>query len=103
MFGSHSSVMSNKRKCCEWQHIVTTVNSVSGTERTMAEVKKKWSDLKVEAIKQLTHHHKSMSEHKVAWAPRVLLSPAPVRHKHMVCLEGARTDEFCAAKSERNN
>lgn len=61
LFGSHSSGVTNKRKCCQWQQVVTAVNSVSGTERTMAEVKKKWSDLKVEAKKRLTHHCQILS------------------------------------------
>uniref|UniRef100_A0AAQ5WZK1 Myb/SANT-like DNA-binding domain-containing protein n=1 Tax=Amphiprion ocellaris TaxID=80972 RepID=A0AAQ5WZK1_AMPOC len=54
LFGGHSSGITNKRKGTEWQHVVTSVNSVSSTERTVAEVKKKWSDLKVEAKKRVT-------------------------------------------------
>ncbi|XP_054866345.1 t-SNARE domain-containing protein 1-like isoform X2 [Amphiprion ocellaris] len=61
LFGGHSSGITNKRKGTEWQHVVTSVNSVGSTERTMAEVKKKWSDLKVEAKKRVTCHHQSMS------------------------------------------
>ena len=47
LFGGHSSGVTNKKKQCEWQSIASAVNCVSGTERTVAELKKKWSDLKV--------------------------------------------------------
>ncbi|XP_054868348.1 t-SNARE domain-containing protein 1-like [Amphiprion ocellaris] len=61
LFGGHSSGITNKRKGTEWQQVVTSVNSVSSTERTVAEVKRKWSDLKVEAKKRVTCHRQSMS------------------------------------------
>lgn len=47
LFGGHSSGITNKKKHCEWERVAASVNSVSGTERTVAELKKKWSDLKV--------------------------------------------------------
>ena len=31
----------------EHEHVAAAVNAVSGTERTVAELKKKWSDIKV--------------------------------------------------------
>lgn len=61
LFGSHSSGVTNKRKSVEWQQIVEAVNNVSGTERTMPEIKKKWSDLKVEAKKCLSSHRLSLA------------------------------------------
>uniref|UniRef100_A0AAQ6AJ68 Myb/SANT-like DNA-binding domain-containing protein n=1 Tax=Amphiprion ocellaris TaxID=80972 RepID=A0AAQ6AJ68_AMPOC len=61
LFGGHCSGITNKRKGTEWQHIVTSVNSVSSTERTVAEMKKKWSDLKVEAKKRVACHRQSVS------------------------------------------
>ncbi|MDG2555484.1 SANT/Myb-like DNA-binding domain-containing protein [Vibrio parahaemolyticus] len=50
LFGGHSSGITNKRKATEW-HAVATAVSAAGTERSVAEIKKKWSDLKVEAKK----------------------------------------------------
>ena len=40
---------------------LSPLSTVSATERTVAEVKKKWSDLKVEAKKRVTCHRQSMS------------------------------------------
>ena len=41
------SGITNIKKQCEWQHVAAAVNSVSGTERTVPGLKKKWSDIKV--------------------------------------------------------
>ncbi|XP_074478191.1 nuclear apoptosis-inducing factor 1-like [Sebastes fasciatus] len=38
----------------KWQHVAAAVNSVSATDRKVPEIKKKWSDLKVEAKKNTT-------------------------------------------------
>ncbi|GAA6077738.1 myb-related transcription factor, partner of profilin-like [Tachysurus ichikawai] len=51
LFGGHSSEVTNIKKQCEWQSIASAINCVRGTERTVAELKKKWSDLKVQANK----------------------------------------------------
>ncbi|XP_049426784.1 t-SNARE domain-containing protein 1-like [Epinephelus fuscoguttatus] len=61
LFGGHSSGITNKRKTSEWQHVVTAVNGVSATERSVAEVKKKWSDLKMEAKTRVAWHRQSVS------------------------------------------
>ncbi|XP_018951036.1 myb-related transcription factor, partner of profilin-like [Cyprinus carpio] len=61
LFGGHSSGVTNKKKQCEWQSIASAVNCVSGTERTVAELKKKWSDLKVEAKRKLSSHRQSVA------------------------------------------
>lgn len=61
LFGGHSSGITNKRKFSEWQHVVSAVNEVSATERSVADIKKKWSDLKVEAKKRVARHRESIS------------------------------------------
>ena len=44
LIGGHGTGITNKRKQSEWQHVAAAVNSVSGTEHTVPELKKKWSD-----------------------------------------------------------
>ncbi|XP_049329191.1 myb-related transcription factor, partner of profilin-like [Astyanax mexicanus] len=48
-------------KFVEWQHVAAAVNNVSSTSQTIAEVKKKWSDLKVDAKKQIALHRKKLT------------------------------------------
>ncbi|XP_073670657.1 nuclear apoptosis-inducing factor 1-like [Paramisgurnus dabryanus] len=50
LFGGHS-----------WQTLADGVNAVASQPRTMAEIKKKWSDIKVEAKKRLALHRQSVS------------------------------------------
>ncbi len=47
LFGGHTTGITNKKKQTEWQQVAAAVNAVSHTERTVAELKKKWSDIKV--------------------------------------------------------
>ena len=47
LFGGHGIGITNIKKKNEWQHVAAAVNAVSGTERTVPELKKKWSDIKV--------------------------------------------------------
>ena len=47
LFGGHGIGITNNKKQSEWQHVAAAVNSVSGTERTVLGLKKKWSDIKV--------------------------------------------------------
>ncbi|XP_049913336.1 t-SNARE domain-containing protein 1-like [Epinephelus moara] len=61
LFGGHRSGVTNKRKTSEWQHVVTAVNSVSATVRSVAEVRKKWCDLKMEAKSRVAWHRQSVS------------------------------------------
>lgn len=35
---SHSSVVENKRKCCEWQHVAAVVNVMSSSTREVPEI-----------------------------------------------------------------
>ena len=46
LFGGHGIGIANNKKQSEWQH-VAAVNSVSSTERTVPELKKKWSDIEL--------------------------------------------------------
>ena len=47
LFGGHRIGITNSKKQSEWQHVAAAVNSVSGTERTVPGLKKKWSYIKV--------------------------------------------------------
>lgn len=49
-----------KKKYLEWQHITAAVNAVASANRTVPDVKKKWSDLKVGAKKRLASHRQSV-------------------------------------------
>ena len=46
-FGRHGIGITNNKKQSEWQHVAAAVNSVSSTERTVPELKKKWSDIEL--------------------------------------------------------
>jgi len=59
LFGGHSIGITNAKKATEWQHVADAVNSASAQVRTVAEIKKKWSDIKVEAKKRLASHRQS--------------------------------------------
>ena len=47
LFGGHGIGITNIKKKNEWQHVAAAVNSVSSTVRTVPDLKKKWSDIKV--------------------------------------------------------
>ena len=47
LFGGHGIGITNNKKLSECQHVAAAQNSVSGMERTVPELKKKWSDIKV--------------------------------------------------------
>jgi len=53
LFGGHSVGITNAKKALEWQKVADAVNAVASQPRTVAEIKKKWSDIKVEAKKRL--------------------------------------------------
>lgn len=59
--GGHSSGITNKIKSSEWQCVVTAVNDMSTTGSSVPEVKKTWSDLKIEAKRRLACHCWSLS------------------------------------------
>jgi hypothetical protein len=47
LFGGHGIGITTNKKQSEWQHVAAAVNSVSSTERTVPELKKYWSDIKL--------------------------------------------------------
>lgn len=53
LFGGHSVGITNAKKALEWQHVADAVNAAASEGRTVAEIKKKWSDIKVDAKKRL--------------------------------------------------
>ncbi|XP_056432007.1 nuclear apoptosis-inducing factor 1-like [Gadus chalcogrammus] len=61
LFGGHGIGITNIKKKNEWQHVAAAVNAVSGTERTVPELKKKWSDIKVGAKQRLSSHRQSVT------------------------------------------
>ncbi|XP_046873074.1 nuclear apoptosis-inducing factor 1-like [Hypomesus transpacificus] len=61
LFGGHSMGVTNAKKTLEWQTLAEAVNATASEDRTVAELKKKWSDIKVEAKKRLAHHRQSVS------------------------------------------
>ncbi|XP_060782601.1 uncharacterized protein LOC132889793 [Neoarius graeffei] len=60
LFGGHSTGVTNAKKTCEWQHVADAVNSVASQGRTMAEVKEKRSNIKVDAKKRIAAHRQSV-------------------------------------------
>ena len=51
LFGGYSAGVANAKKAQEWQHVADNVNAVTSEGRSVAEVKKKWCDIKVDAKK----------------------------------------------------
>jgi hypothetical protein len=47
LFGGQWIGITNNKKQIERQHVAAAVNSVSGRQRTVPELKMKWSDIKV--------------------------------------------------------
>ncbi len=52
--------ITNARKAQEWQSVADAVNNVASECRTVAEIKKKWSDIKVEAKRRIALHRRSV-------------------------------------------
>ena len=61
LFGGHSVGITNAKKALEWQKVADAVNAAASQPRTVAEIKKKWSDIKVDAKKRLALHRQSVS------------------------------------------
>lgn len=59
LFRGHSVGITNVKKALEWQKVADAVNASEG--RTMAKIKKKCSDIKVDAKKRLALHRASVS------------------------------------------
>ena len=47
LFGGHGIGIANNKKQSERQHVAAAVNFVIGRQRTVPELKMKWSDIKV--------------------------------------------------------
>ena len=62
LFDTLSSGISNKRKRSGWDSVCEAVNAVGSEKRTQAEVKKKWSDFKVDVKRRLAAHHQSVAK-----------------------------------------
>ncbi|KAJ8364717.1 hypothetical protein SKAU_G00135480 [Synaphobranchus kaupii] len=60
LFGSLSSGVSCKSKYVAWKAVAQAVNEVGGQQRSLKDVKKKWSDLKLKAKKRIAHHRASV-------------------------------------------
>uniref|UniRef100_A0A8C5AEI9 Myb/SANT-like DNA-binding domain-containing protein n=1 Tax=Gadus morhua TaxID=8049 RepID=A0A8C5AEI9_GADMO len=54
LFGTLSTGINAKQKRSEWERVCEAVNAVGSQQRTHSEIKKKWSDLKVE-VKRRAH------------------------------------------------
>ncbi|XP_039526127.1 myb-related transcription factor, partner of profilin-like [Pimephales promelas] len=60
LFGTLSSGINNKRKKKEWESLSEAVNQVGSESRTVNELKKKWSDIKVEVKRRTAAHRQSV-------------------------------------------
>ncbi|XP_039623892.1 nuclear apoptosis-inducing factor 1-like [Polypterus senegalus] len=55
LFGNLGSGISNKRKVMEWHSVADAVKSAGAEDRTVSELKKKWSDIKVAVAAHRLH------------------------------------------------
>ncbi len=62
LFGMLPSGISNKRKRSEWESVCEAVNAVGSEKHTQAEVKKKWSDIKVDVKRRMAAHRQSVAK-----------------------------------------
>ena len=60
LFGSLSTGVTNKNKQLSWQFVAAAVNEVSSTPRSFSEIKKKWSDMKVDSKKRIAEYRQSV-------------------------------------------
>ncbi|XP_059204107.1 uncharacterized protein LOC131983404 [Centropristis striata] len=61
LFSSVSSGVTGTGKAKAWREVTDAVNVVSVVQRTTAEVKRKWFDIKLDAKKRISAHKKSAS------------------------------------------
>ena len=61
LFGTLSTGISSKRKRSEWDSVCEAVNAVGSEERTQPEIKKKWSDVKVDVKRRMAAHRQSVA------------------------------------------
>ena len=62
LFGTLSSGISSKRKRSGWESVCEVVNAVVSKKCTQAELKKKWSDIKVDVKRRLAAHRRSVAK-----------------------------------------
>ena len=62
LFVTLSSDISRKRKRSGWESVCEAVNAVGSENRTQAEVKKRWSDIKVDVKRRLAAHRRSVAK-----------------------------------------
>uniref|UniRef100_A0A8C5CWD2 Myb/SANT-like DNA-binding domain-containing protein n=1 Tax=Gadus morhua TaxID=8049 RepID=A0A8C5CWD2_GADMO len=62
LFGTLSTGINAKQKRNEWERVCEAVNAVGFQQRTNSEIKKKWSDLKVEVKQRVSAHRRSVTE-----------------------------------------
>lgn len=60
LFGTLSSGINDKRKKYEWESLADVVHAVGSENRTVNELKKKWSDIKVEVKRRTAAHRQSV-------------------------------------------
>ncbi|XP_017288266.1 nuclear apoptosis-inducing factor 1-like [Kryptolebias marmoratus] len=62
LFGTLSSGVTAKCKRSEWDSVCEAVNAVGSEQRTPAELKKKWSDIKVDVKRRTAAHRQSVTK-----------------------------------------
>ena len=62
LFGSLSSGISTKTKNLAWEKVAKSVNDVGAESRTVADIKKKWSDIKVDVKTKVSAHRRSVGQ-----------------------------------------
>lgn len=59
-FRGHSVDITNAKKMLKWHYVADTVNASASEGRILTEIKKKWSDLKVDVKKQIVLNRQSV-------------------------------------------
>ena len=62
LFGSLSSGISTKTKKLAWEKVAKSVNEVGAESRTVADIKKKWLDIKVDVKRKVSAHRRSVGQ-----------------------------------------
>ncbi|XP_039608474.1 nuclear apoptosis-inducing factor 1-like [Polypterus senegalus] len=61
LFGNLGSGISNKTKVMEWHSVAAAVKSAGAEDRTVSQLKKKWSDIKVAVKRRVAAHRLHVS------------------------------------------
>ncbi len=62
LFGTMSSGINSKHKRSEWESVCEAVNAVGLEQHTPTELKKKWSNIKVEVKRRTAAHRQSVAK-----------------------------------------